>query len=407
MKNTLKRLAVLIFAALVLLLKPFKRVVVVRTFLGNQSLFGHLSLEPEKYLNSIDRGSELNEIGFVGEKLPQNIGPIYFSKPKSKLTIDLWTFGNRKSQSNRALVKMWKRNLHVVPSQVMDLVLKANSKFSRAPIIDYRFSTLLSADKYLDDTTPHLSFNSNEVKRGNILLNKLGIPVGSQYVCVVTRESDDNESSLRNKDINDFGELIQALVGRGLYVVRLGSPNMQPLNSLSDKVIDYALSEHKNPEGDIYLVANCYFMVSTMTGPDALALAFRKNVLLVDISHYGLFFSGTKLVTWVPAKLSDGQRYLSLDEAFKCGAGWFWKDSQFQEMGISVVKSSPSEIAEYGIEFLDRMSNQGRYEPSELQRMAQLSLDNAMGELGKSWHGESNALISKIFLEKNYDWFIS
>lgn len=407
MKKILKKLVAPIFTALVLFLKLFKKIVVVRTFLGNQSLFGHLSLEPEKYLISIDTGSELSEIGFVGEKLPKNIRSIYFSKPKSKLTIDLWTFGNRSSHSNKALVKMWKRKLHVVPSQIMDLVLKANSKFSNAPIIDYRFSTLLSADKYLDDTTPHLSFNSKEIERGIVLLDKLGIPVGSPYICVVTRESNDNESSLRNKDINDLSELIHALVVRGLYVVRLGSPNMQPLNFLSDKVIDYARSVHKSPEGDIYLVANCHFMVSTMTGPDALALAFRKNVLLVDISHYGLFFSGTKLVTWIPAKLSDGQKYLSLDAVFKCGAGWFWKDSQFQEIGISVVKSSPSEIAEYGIEFLEKLSNQNLLGPSDLQRMAQLSFDNAMGELGRDWHGRSKAFISNIFLEKNSDWFIS
>ena len=379
----------------------------VRTFITNQSLFGHLSLEPEKYLCTRDLAVPLDEIGFGSCKIPGEIKKIESINPVGKFTLDLWTFGKQKSQSNPALVRMWKRKLIVLPSYIIDSMLKANQMYSSPPIIDYRFSTLLSAEKYLDCCEQHLEFSSKEVERGNDLFQNLGIPSGTPYICIVTREGGSEEGFLRNKDINDLSELIDALVDRGVAVIRLGGPNSEPLKNSGCFVIDYAHSKYKSAEGDIFLVANCRFMVSTMTGPDALALAFRKNVLLLDISHYGLLFSGTKLVTWVPSILNDGFSNLSIEEVFKIGAGWFWKDSQFREKGISVSKSSPTQIAKYGIELLDRLNSEQTFSPSELQKKSQAALQNAMGDLGESWHGTVKAHIPNSFLEENESWFLN
>ena len=406
LKSVLKWSGVFFFRLVLFPVFCLKQVLTVRTFICNQSLFGHLSLEPEKYLCAKDLAAPLDEIGFGPVKIPSEIKKIESINPLGKFTLDLWTFGKKKSQSNPALVRIWKRKLLVVPSQFIDLILKANDKYSSPPIIDYRFSTLLSADKLLDDSKQHLELSSKEIRRGLDLLQSLGVPNGNPYVCVVTREGGDEESHLRNKNIDDLSEMIDALVDRGIAVVRLGGPNSQPLKNFGNMVIDYAHSNHKSAEGDIFLIANCYFMVSTMTGPDALALAFRKNVLLLDITHYGLLFSGTKHVTWVPSILNDGKKNLSVSEVFKSGAGWFWKDSQFRENGIRVSKSSPTQIAEYGIELLDRMNSDQMFSLSELQKRSQAALQDAMGELGESWHGEVNALIPNSFLEQNKNWFL-
>jgi len=406
-KKALKSLGVSVFSLILFVLYVFKRFITVRTFICNQSLFGHLSLEPEKFLCARDLSVQLDEIGFGSAKIPSEIRKIQSKIPLGKFTVDFWTFGKQNFQSNPALVKMWKRKLFVLPSQIIDLMLKANSRFSRPPIIDYRFSTLLSAEKNLDSCVQHLEFSLKEIDEGRTLLQSLGIPSGTPYVCVVTREGGSEEGFLRNKDINDLSELIDAFVERGIAVVRLGGPNSVPLKKSGKMIIDYAHSGYKTDKGDIYLIANCHFMVSTMTGPDALALAFRKNVLLLDIAHYGLLFSGTKLVTWVPSILHDGEKNLSVSEVFKSGAGWFWKDSQFRDNGISVSKSSPTQIAEYGLELLDRLNSEQVFSPSELQKQSQAALQNAMGDLGESWHGAVRALIPISFLEQNKNWFLN
>ena len=407
LKNVLRWFGVLTFRLILLPLGFAKRVLIVRTFLCNQSLFGHLSLEPEKYLCAKDLAVSLEEIGFGSAKIPSEILITQSSTPERRLTVDFWSFGKRKSQSNPELVKMWKRQLFVLPSSLIDLMLKANAKFSSPPIVDYRFSTLLSAEKYLDESERHLTFTSKEVDRGKDLLLELGVPLGAPYVCIVAREGDEEESSLRNKDINDLSELIQALVNRGIFVIRLGGPNSGILRNSGGMVIDYAHSKQKSADGDVFLIAHCRFLISTMTGPDALALAFRKNVLLLDISHYGLLFSGTKLVTWVPSILSKDKKNLSITEVFKCEAGWFWKDSQFRENGIAVAKSTPAQIAIYGIELLDRLESEQPDALSDLEKKSQTEFQNAMGELGAAWHGTVKCRIPVCFLEQNKSWFLT
>jgi hypothetical protein len=113
-RKALRSLLIGLAVVVVSVLRVLSRLVTVRTFIGNHKLFGHLCLEPEKYLAAKSSGLELYEIGFAGEKTPDNIGPIAFPQPKSKWTLDLWSFGKPNSRSNQALARRWKRELLVV-----------------------------------------------------------------------------------------------------------------------------------------------------------------------------------------------------------------------------------------------------------------------------------------------------
>ena len=63
LRSVLIGIAILIVAVLRLL----SGLVTVRTFISNHKLFGHLCLEPEKYLSAKLSKLELYEIGFNGE----------------------------------------------------------------------------------------------------------------------------------------------------------------------------------------------------------------------------------------------------------------------------------------------------------------------------------------------------
>ena len=95
------------------------------------------------------------------------------------------------------------------------------------------------------------------------------------------------------------------------------------------------------------MLGKCAFVVSTLSGPDAFCMAFRRPVLYIDRANYALCFSGTKPTTWTPAliKRESSGELISLIEVFNSGASWFWKDSQFREAGLRVERSSPDEIA--------------------------------------------------------------
>ena len=388
-------------------LRLFSRFFRVRTFMTHQQLFGHLALEPTKYLAAKDLKIGLHEIGFDGEKIPSNISVTLDHDPHGRY-FDLWSFGNSDGRANKQLVKMWKREVRSIPSWLMSALLTANKRLKKPAIIDYRFSTLVSVDRYLDGTTSHLAFSSTERIEAQSALRKMGMDVDRPFVCLVARHGVEHDSSFRNRSIEDFESSVEALTRRGITVVRMGSKDSPPLRSSSPLVIDYANSEHKSELVDIYLLAHCHFIISTMSGPDAMALAFRRPALYIDIVHYSLCFTGSALTTWTPAKIvhETTKQPLSLREVFESKAGYFWKDSQFASAGLEVLRSTPDEIRSYVMEMVDRQSATADASGSLLQAEYRKVMTEAMGELGQLWHGEIRSQIPECFLDQNADWLL-
>ena len=407
-RKSLRSVFVGIAIIVVAVLRLLSGLVTVRTFISNHKLFGHLCLEPEKYLSAKSSELELYEIGFNGEKIPDNIGPILFPQSKTRWTIDLWSFGRPSSRSNNALVRMWKRELWVVPSFVVDVLLRANSRHKNPPIIDYRFSTLLSSDRYLDASGAHLRLTEKENKTAEKILREMGLQEGQKFVCLVVREGGEVEALSRNHSVHDFEAAALALAETGIAVVRMGATNCTPMKLKHNLVFDYANSGRRSELADIYLMANCQFTVSTMSGPDALALAFRRPVLYIDVAHYGLVFSGTRLTTWVPARLKDlaTSKNLSLSETFSRGVGWYWKDSQFAESAITIEKSTAEEIAKYALGMLERTTLGGEVDLLMAQSRYQTEMASAMGNLGQRWHGPVVSRLAPQFLAENSEWFL-
>jgi hypothetical protein len=103
---------------------------------------------------------------------------------------------------------------------------------------------------------------------------------------------------------------------------------------------------------------------------------------------------------------ASGER-LTLSEAFKLGVGWFWKDSQYRDAGLTVQQSSPAEIAEYAGEMVEKYVVDKAGNVSPLQGDYQRVMTEAMGPLGEQWHGEIRSQISGGFLQRNAQWFLA
>lgn len=375
---------------------------------SHRQLFGHLSLEPEKYLSARDSGMDLYEIDFDGEKHWENIKERESISLDSK-TLDLWTFGRPQDQANTTLVKLWKRQVKWAPSFLVGTLLDANKLTGKKVVSEYRFSTLLSADRYLDKTAKHLTFTDSELRDCRNDFERLGLPVDKPYVCLVVRDQTKSDHGFRNREIGDFESAILELAARGVSVIRMGSQNAPPLQVENPLVCDYANSGKRTEMLDLFLLANCAFAVSTLSGPDATCLAFRRSVLYIDLANYALCFSGTKLTTWTPAIIVDSKtsEKRSLRESFNSGAGWFWRDSQFEERGLEIRRSTPNEIRDYVVDMLQRKDNSNELGASVLQNKYRSTMTEAMGELGAKWHGEIRSSLSEPFLSKNAEWFLA
>ena len=377
----------------------------------NHQFFGHLLLEPEKYLSVRDVQSELFEIDFNGPKYWESIGVRAKGRTDNR-TLTLWTLGRRETAPNQYLHKIWRRYINCVPGFVSGMFIRSLEIGNLGNVSQYKFSSLISADRVLDDSSVHLRLSEKEMSKAGKAARDIGINIDKPIVCLIVRNENsiDTDSELRSRSIADFLPSVELLANSGFQVLRMGASASPELRSLNPNVWDYANCGARSELLDLYLLSKCRFAISTLSGPDAACMVFRRPVLYVDLANYGLCFSGTSLTTWTPAKIIEVEtgRALSLTQVFDCGAGWFWKDSQFRNAGLAIERSSPEEIATYTSEMILRMND--LFMPNEVQRLIQTRYKEqfkyAMGDLGVKWHGQIRSQMIQNFLDNNGDWFL-
>jgi len=124
-------------------------------------------------------------------------------------------------------------------------------------------------------------------------LIEVGLPEHTPFVCLHVREGgyygwDEGPGKrIRNADIQNYIKAITSLTARGYWVVRLGDKTMKPLPELP-KVIDYALSEFKNSETDIFLIASSDFYIGHNSGPWDVANLFGKPIMMPNMTDFFL-----------------------------------------------------------------------------------------------------------------------
>jgi putative glycosyltransferase (TIGR04372 family) len=364
-----------------------RKYVVVEFVLPNVTLFGHLALEPEKVLSNIaSQGSRS-----VGD-------------PKRVL---IWSLGKSREQVNKALVKIWRRELFVLPSAIVDAMHRASKWLPNFEMRVLQFDKLHENDHVLDSCESHLKFKSSEVKIGVKYLRDVGIEPEKPYICLVVREAawappttgPSSSGTLRSRSFEDFLLAAEALADLGVAVIKLGAAGT--FQTAGTKIIDYANGKDKSDFLDVYLPAHAKCVISTMSGPDAVALVGRVPVLYVDIAQYSLCFAGTRLVTWVPSRLINQKsgRAMSFSEVFESGAGRFLGSTPFEQAGVTIEQSSPEQIRDYCIDFYKSLS----IPKSDIEQMQSLYREKFHTLLSKNSVAKLapfNSSLSPLFLEK-------
>ena len=295
---------------------------------------------------------------------------------------------------NTQLHTMWKRTLSIIPasmiaSEVDKLLQKVGHKKYRNDAIKKtfepggdgrdRWGLLKKINKC------HLSFTAEEHQKAKILMNKLGIPDGSSFVCLLVRDSHYLNSYIpsgnwsyhdyRDADVNAYQKAAQYLADKGYYVIRMGKIVKEPFNAAHPNIIDYAVSEWRSDFLDVYLAAHCFFFLSTCTGLDSVARVFRKPLLVTnlglpdfDIWHpWNLF---------IPKKMMDikNDRIISFKEMNQLYQAMSKKQtimSVLKEKNLRFIDNTQDEIADVVQEMLDKLENACQYseDDEKLQEM--------------------------------------
>jgi putative glycosyltransferase (TIGR04372 family) len=276
---------------LILIIRKFKKIKFIQL---HGYIIGHYLLNTEVMLCS--KKSWLNTAN-------HDTLTLYYHAP-----VDLNTYKNRFFLSrrypicNKQLYKMWKRMIPIIPfhnvsfwiNQHLCKILKDQytsdqQRYYEGKLAYRDFHGVLEKEKI------SLYFTMEELNKGKILLNKMGISDNSRYVCLLVRDSEFYENkifnleglvsktSYRNANIENYEKAALYLAENGYYVVRMGSAVKKPFIINHPMIIDYATSNFRSDFMDIYIPAHCSFFMSTGSGLDCVAQVFRKPILLTNL----------------------------------------------------------------------------------------------------------------------------
>lgn len=347
--------------------------------------------------------------------------------------IDIWCVPG--DVCNEQLLKMWRRVITIDRTGFTKIVLKVNQLFNNPEIIEIPSGNIdRDVNNLLEKYPSHLRFTEAEENRGQQELQRMGIPEGAKWVCLIVRDSaylpDFSYHSYRDSDIFNYMEAVQKLVDHGYYVIRMGAKVMKPMPFYCKFIIDYATNGMRSEFMDIYLAAKCEFAISTSTGLDAVCTAFRRPICYVNFVplEYLPTWSNS-LAIWKHHEKEDkrgheidsvaypGYEVLNITprkrmtpkEIFESGAGQFMRADQFEEAGITLVDNTPEEIRDVAIEMASVVEGKMVYhkywstETTESYRNQDdfwISFPRSMSEYTKTpLHGEIRMRIGREFLE--------
>lgn len=336
-------------------ISPWVKIRLIRLF---SSRIGHYSLNTELLLCALDENL------FEDKKKYKTL---FYTSPGDPIC-------------NIQLHCMWKRYITILPFPLICnhvdrlLILLLGEKYHN-DLLKITFETAKGArDRWrlLEKRKKcHITFTLDEENTGQKLLTKLGIPSEANYICLLVRDSkylkfhmphvDWSYHDYRDADINNYQEAAKLLADKGYYVVRMGKHVIDRFDVKHPNVIDYANSHLRSDFMDIYLTANCFFMISTSCGLDSIAHIFRKPLLITNLAL-------TDLMSWnfwtlfIPKKvlnLKNG-KFLTFKEIYR--EIFLLKDKKLlmqilQENEWRFIDNTSEEINESVEEMLQKMSN--------------------------------------------------
>ncbi|MBX3503165.1 MAG: TIGR04372 family glycosyltransferase [Alphaproteobacteria bacterium] len=275
--------------------------------------------------------------------------------------------------ANPCLLELWRQHYIVVRSPRLMRFLRPLQQY---PFLD-RF--LIAYAVAINDTAtcytthrnwgrrdPLLKLPPPQRQAGRALLAKMGVPEGAWFVCVHSREGgysphDEHLHSYRNSDIHDYVPAMQAIVAAGGWCIRVGDPTMRPLSPPISGVIDYALSPHKSAGMDVFLAAECRFMLGNSSGLYILAATFGKPCALANQAPLsGVYGIGIDDLA-IPKRLKRDGAFLSVGSLLRSPAGNYRFSEQYEEEGLEIVNNTPAEILALTTEMLERLGGAAVY----------------------------------------------
>ena len=337
---------------------------------------------------------------------------------------------------NKQLAKMWKRELKVFPRWLLHPIFKTNSFFSKFFSILVRREFLESMSNCVDfpalkqgairdvkdllkKSKPHINFSSEEEIIGKEQLKKFGLSQDSKFICLHVRDEaylnnylgkDWSYHDYRNVEIDDFILASEEITKRGYFVFRMGKKVKKSIKTSNPMIIDYANSGMRSDFMDIYLGANCTFLLSTSSGFNSISTIFRRPIatITVPLSILETFVDNSLSITKHHYSKKK-KRNLTLSEISFSDIAGLRRTEEYEKRGIELIDNTPEEIRDLALEMIDRLEGNWKFDETDNKLQEKfwsiyLSSDYNKFFNDRQLHGKIRGKFGAKYLRNNPKW---
>lgn len=288
----------------------------------------------------------------------------------------------RNHAANRTLLDLWAAQLTIISSDFLCFLFAPLARVQWCSYSTAQYAVAINDTAKCVDIysrwnlrQPVLNYPRDQLSRGYLALTKMGLPKGSWFVCVHSREggyspSDEHIHSFRNSDIKNYRLAMEAIVAAGGWCIRVGENSSQPCPSLTG-VIDYAHSQYKSDWMDMFLCANCKFFLGNSSGLAMLPPIFGVPCALANMIPGSSSLPVMPGSIGIPKMLRRGAsgQAISYPEIMSSTIANFRFAKQYSELGIIVEENTPEEIRDLALEMLEICADQASFsEEDELMQ---------------------------------------
>lgn len=311
----------------------------------------------------------------IGHFIFDGAEEIYNYKTKTKREKIFFYFSNPQTVANKFWAQVLKRNLPISNffgqyiGKWAKLILRDKLLHSSGSSVSTKKNSrfLKDIDKF---DSLGIKFELNEDSLGKAWLRSYGWKEGEPFICLLVRDSSfdifnkkfmkNQTLNYRNSKIEKFESSVLWLCGENIWVIRMGRISANPMGIKHSKFIDYSFCNSQSDFLDIWLFANASGIISTSSGPDALACIFNIPLLLVDLLPLMGMFSFARSVT-VPKRLiyQESKKNLNLSATLDMSFTERYlpdyylnaDDYDYMRKKVEIVDLNEEEILESVIEF--------------------------------------------------------
>lgn len=273
--------------------------------------------------------------------------------------------------ANRQLLTMAKRQMHILDHPLFLHLYKTARTYTNNSKIWFDLQVdLFKTSQEFNQVPPQLTFTTEEKIKGKEGLSRMGIKPGNVFVCFHPRDRAYLDKlhayhsrgqwayhDYRDADVRNYLPAAEYLASLGMFAVRVGYIVERSIKTSNPRIIDYS-THYRSDFMDIYLFANCKFLLESTSGPICVARAFDVPVAAanwIPIKEALL----CKHDIFIPMKLwnIERKRFLTFREIITSDIQDFVRTEQYAKAGIETVENTADEILALAKEMNARLDN--------------------------------------------------